>query len=124
MRVVYLDILENSVFAQTVVEAGGLIFQQDGAPAHSGDTVCTDLYEQFPGRWIGRGGLINGPLWDPYVTPMDFLFWGDIKDTIYSKRITAAIIAVPMDVVSQVWGEVEFCFDVCRTITGAHIEFH
>jgi hypothetical protein len=31
MSVVYLDMLENSLFAQTVVEADGHIFQQDGA---------------------------------------------------------------------------------------------
>jgi hypothetical protein len=87
-------------------------------------TVCMDLEEQYPALWIGRGGLINGPLWGPYLTPMDFLFWGYIKDTVYSKRITVAITAVPLDVLSQVWGEVEFCFNLCRAVSGAHIELH
>jgi hypothetical protein len=38
------------------------------------------------------------------------------------RRITAAIAAVSVDVLSRVWGEVEFRFDVCRAVSGAHIE--
>jgi hypothetical protein len=65
---------------------------------------------------------------------MDFFFWGYIKDILYSERveslsdfhqrITAAIAVVPVDVLSRVWGEVEFRFDVCRAVNGAHIELH
>jgi hypothetical protein len=64
---------------------------------------------------------------------MDF-FWGHIKDIVYSERveslpdlrcrITAAIAAVPVDELSRVWGELEFCFDVCRAVNGVHIELH
>jgi hypothetical protein len=118
MSVVWLDMPENFLFAQTVVEADSLILQQDGA------TVCMDLDEQYPGWWIGREGLINGPLRGPYLTPMDFLFWGYIKHTVYRKRITVAIAMVLVDVLSQVWGEAEFCFNVCRAVSGAHIQFH
>jgi hypothetical protein len=65
---------------------------------------------------------------------MDFFFWGSIKDIVYServeslpdlrRRITTAIAAVPVDVLSRVWGEVEFRFDVCRAVNSAHIELH
>jgi hypothetical protein len=58
---------------------------------------------------------------------------GDIEDVVWSKRveslpdlrrkITAAIATVPVDVLSRVWGEVEFCFDVCRAVNIAYIEF-
>jgi hypothetical protein len=65
---------------------------------------------------------------------MDFFFWGYIKDIVYServesypdlpRRITSAVAMVPVDVLSWVWGEVEFHFDVFRAISGAHIELH
>jgi hypothetical protein len=64
---------------------------------------------------------------------MDF-FWGYIKDIVYSEsavslpnlhqRITVAIAAVPVDVLSQVWGEVEFCFKIFRALNGVDIELH
>jgi hypothetical protein len=64
---------------------------------------------------------------------MDF-FWGYIKDIVHSERlvsfshlcwrITAAIAAVPVDVLSRMWGEVKFHLDICRAISGVHIELH
>jgi hypothetical protein len=39
----YLDMLSFFVFPQIAAGANGLIFQQDGATAHSAPTVCTDL---------------------------------------------------------------------------------
>jgi hypothetical protein len=129
---VYLVMLENFVFPQ-IAEVDGLIFQQDGAPPHIGAIVRTALDERFPGRWIGRGGRLIGPHRVLTHPPMDF-FWGYIKDIVSServgslpdlcRRIAAAIAAVPVDVLSWVWGEVEFCFDVCRVVNGAHIELH
>jgi hypothetical protein len=38
------------------------------------------------------------------------------------QRITAAIAAMPVDVLFRVWSEVEFRFDVCRAVSGAHTE--
>jgi hypothetical protein len=112
---VYLDMLENFVFPQ-IAEVDGLIFQQDGTPPHFGAIVRTALDERFPGRWIGREGPINWPQRSPDLTPMDLFFWGYIKDIVYRerveslpdlrRRITAAIAAVPVDVLSRVWGEV------------------
>jgi hypothetical protein len=131
---VYTDMLENFVFPQMVAEVDGLILQQDGARAHSGATVRTALDERFPGQWIGRGRPINWPLWSPDLIPTDYIFWGYNKDIMYNKRaesfpdfhqrITATIAAVPVDVLSRVWGEAEFHFDVCRAVHGAHIELH
>jgi hypothetical protein len=130
---VYLDVLENFVFPQ-IAEVDGLIFQQDGAPPHFGAIVRTALDERFPGRWIGRGGPINWPPQSPDLTPMDLFFWGYIKGIVYSERVeslpdlrrrnTAAIAAVPVDVLSRVWGKVEFRFDVCRAVGGAQFELH
>jgi hypothetical protein len=38
------------------------------------------------------------------------------------RRITASIAAIPVDVLSRVWGEVEFRFDICRAVNCVHIE--
>jgi hypothetical protein len=35
------------------------------------------------------------------------------------RKITVAIATVPVDVLSQVWSEVEFHFDTCRVVSGA-----
>jgi hypothetical protein len=49
MRAVYLGMLENLVYPQIIAEVDGLIFQQDGAPAHFDAIVCTALDKRFPG---------------------------------------------------------------------------
>lgn len=47
-------------------------YQHDGAPAHYAANVRNFLNEQFPNRWIGRGGEINWPARSPDMTPLDF----------------------------------------------------
>jgi hypothetical protein len=64
---------------------------------------------------------------------MDFFFCGYVKD-VHSgrigslpdlrRRITATVAAVPVNVLSRVWGEVEFRFSVCGAVSGAHVELH
>jgi hypothetical protein len=124
--------LENFVFPQIAAEVDSLIFQQDGAPAHFGGIVHTALDDFLVNGSADKGQLI-GPPWSPDLTLMDFFFWGYIKDTVQServetvpnfRRITVACAAVAVDVLSWVWGEVEFRFGVCRAVNGAHIELH
>jgi hypothetical protein len=114
----------------TVAEVDGLISQRDGAAAHYGATARIALDGRFPGRWIDREGSINCPPQIPDVTPRDLFFWDCVhSERVESlsdlrRRITAAIAAVPVDVLSWVWGEVEFRFDVFRAVSGVHIELH
>jgi hypothetical protein len=70
----------------------------------------------------------------PDLTPMNLFFWGYIKDIVHNervesfpdlhRRITAAFAAVPVDVLSRVWGEVKFRFDVCGAVSVTHIVMH
>jgi hypothetical protein len=63
-----------------------------------------------------------------------FFFWGSVKDIVYSERvesfpelhqrITVDIAAVPVDVLLQVWDEVEFHFNIRKAISGALTELH
>jgi hypothetical protein len=55
---------------------------------------------------------------------------GYIKDIMHNKRfqsvpdlrrrIAVAVAAVSVDVLSRVWAEFEFRFDVCRAVNDSH----
>lgn len=62
-------------------------FQNDGCPAHYARRVRDYLNETFPGRWIGRLGPILWPPRSPDLNPLDFFYWGCLKDKVYSKAI-------------------------------------
>lgn len=64
-----------------------LHFQHDGAPAHYGINVRNWLHERLPGRWIGRGGPISWPPRSPDLNPLDYYFWGRIKDIVYATEV-------------------------------------
>lgn len=59
-------------------------YQQDGAPAHYALAVRAKLNEEYPERWIGRGGPHAWPPRSPDLTPMDFYLWGHVKSLVYS----------------------------------------
>jgi hypothetical protein len=44
------------------------------------------LDEQFPTRWIGRGGPIPWPPRSCDYTPLDFYLWSDVKQKVYAQR--------------------------------------
>jgi hypothetical protein len=122
-----------AAFPWLAAEVDGLI-SQDVVPANFCAIVRTSLGEPFPGRWIRKGGSINWPPRSPDLTFIDFFLLGvhqrhraQRKNGVssrFARRITAAIAAVPVDVLSRVWGKVEFRFDVCRAASGVHNELH
>ena len=64
-----------------------LWFQHDGAPAHYDLNVRRFLDQQFPNRWIGRGGAVSWPPRSPDLTPLDFFLWGHMKSLIYATPV-------------------------------------
>lgn len=62
-------------------------FQQDGCPAHYARAVRDYLNEEYPDRWIGRSGSILWPPRSPDLNPVDFFYWGCVKEKVYSKPI-------------------------------------
>lgn len=70
----YLDLLQMEVgpSLDDLGTNGQIIFQQDGAPAHSAAVVTTFLNETFPNSWIGRFGPFKWPARSPDLTPLDF----------------------------------------------------
>lgn len=79
LRNILFDLLEDVPLATR----NNMIFQHDGCPAHFRITVRNWLNEQYPNRWIGRGGPIPWPARSPDLTPMDFFVWGRMKTLVY-----------------------------------------
>lgn len=65
----------------------GMHFQHDGAPAHFGRAVRHWLDQNYPARWIGRGGPIVWPPRSPDLNPVDYYFWGRMKDIVYATEV-------------------------------------
>lgn len=64
-----------------------MYYQHDGAPAHSTTRVKELLNSKYPERWIGRNGPISWPARSPDLSPLDFYFWGVMKEDVYSRPI-------------------------------------
>jgi hypothetical protein len=67
------------------------------------------------------------------LTPMDFSFWGFVKDNVYIPPMPAdlqevrdwivnAIALVHVTFLGKLWVELEHRLDVCHITTGSHIE--
>lgn len=61
--------------------------QNDGCPAHYALQVRAYLNQAYPDRWIGRLGPILWPPRSPDLNPLDFFYWGCLKDKVYAKPI-------------------------------------
>lgn len=62
-------------------------FQLDGCPAHFHLNVRNWLNNNFPNRWIGRGGPVAWPPRSPDITPLDFFVWGFLKEQVYATPV-------------------------------------
>lgn len=85
----FLEFLETS-FPELMEEVPlnlrhNMWFQLDGCPAHYGRRVRNWLRENFPERWIGRGGPALWPPRSPDLTPLDFFLWGTLKEIVYRR---------------------------------------
>ncbi|GFS66285.1 DUF4817 domain-containing protein [Trichonephila clavipes] len=85
----YLDMLEIYAFPQLQDLQPNVLFQQDGAPPHWVLTVRKSLNNSFPQRLIGRDGPIAWPPRSPDLTPLEFFFWGYVKDTVYGTQVNS-----------------------------------
>jgi hypothetical protein len=46
----------------------------------------------LPGQWIGRRGSVAWPARSPYLVPLNFYFWGYVKDKVKPKNEYAGLI--------------------------------
>ena len=61
-------------------------FLQDGAPAHKATNMTNLLNQNFDKQWIGLNGTIEWPSRSPYLTLLDFNFWGRLQTLIYNTH--------------------------------------
>ena len=84
----YLEILCEVVVPQlqTKPNFDELFFKQDGTSPHYALRVRDYLNKVFTQRWFGRTSSIEWPPCSPDLTPMDFFFWGVVKNKEYVKN--------------------------------------
>ena len=118
----YLEILKNQVVPQLQQQPNShdLYFQQDGAPPHYSRAVREYLDEVFPEKWIGRRGPIDWPARSPDLTPMDFFFWGVLKDKVYSRKPRSIddLKNYINDAFQEINTQRDLCKNVCQSIRG------
>jgi hypothetical protein len=82
----YRAILSEMFIPDVISRLGSLHnvwFQQDGAPAHTGNITKEFISSHFHHRVISRGFLHEWPPRSPDLTPCDFFLWGVVKDIVF-----------------------------------------
>lgn len=110
-------------------------YQHDGCPAHYRRGVRDWLNENYPNKWIGRGGPLPWPARSPDLTPMDFYVWGHMKSIVYQdghpvptveilqQRIIDAADVIRLQLTSRVVKSgLRRRMRVCVRNRGGHIE--
>lgn len=133
----YKYMLENMLFPivdniDALGPAGTLFFQHDGAPAHFTLSVRACLNENFPDRWIGRGGPLNWAARSPDLNPLDYFVWGFLKDKVYGskihsldhlmERITEETLRFQADHLSNTLNNFKKRINLCYDQNGQHFE--
>lgn len=83
----YVEMLET-FFVPEARRIGlhNIMFQQDGATAHTALRSMDTLRRLFPGRLISRFGDIHWPARSPDLSAPDFFLWGFLKSNVYKNR--------------------------------------
>ncbi|KAK3892936.1 hypothetical protein Pcinc_003242 [Petrolisthes cinctipes] len=94
------------------------------------------LHQEFPGRWIGRGGPYTWPARSPDLPPLGFHHWGYMKSLVYKKKVnnreeliqeikeTARVIKNNPTVVTKVIQTVLDRARKCIAAQSGHFEQH
>ena len=135
-----LDMLE--LFIIPDLRASNLLndntwFLMDGAPVHFSNNVLEYIDDTFPGRWIGRGtqrypAPIAWPPRSPDITPLDFYYWGFLKDNVYKNHhpsiasLKDSMIdisnSIPRETFQAVTSQVIVRLQKLIEVNGRHIE--
>lgn len=123
------DLLENVPLAVR----RRMWLQMDGAPAHYGRNVREWCQNNYPDRWIGRGGAIAWPARSPDITPCDFFLWGHLKSLVYNtipianvhelrQRLNAALDTITVPMLQRVQENIVRRLNLCIEMDGGHFE--
>jgi hypothetical protein len=94
------------------MDVGDVLFQQDGATAHTAQTSMSVLREHFPGHLISLRGDLQWPACSPNIALCDYFLWGYLKSPMYTDRsrtlaqlkenIRQAMAHIPVAIVERV----------------------
>ena len=103
---------------QTKPNFDKLFFQQDGAPLHYALRVRDYFNKVFPQCWFRRRGSIEWPPHSPDLTPMDFFFWGVVKNKVYEKNPTTVnqLKDYIYDAFREIHENQSLCHTVCQSV--------
>lgn len=134
----YLEFLQEEL--PVMLDALGLppeirnniVFMHDGAGPHFANIVTNFLNEEYPDRWIGRGGPIRWPARSPDLNPLDYFLWGYIKNYVYRQTMAdeAATLQLIQDtariITPEILGASTRAFEHrllnCLNCNGSHFE--
>nr|XP_022905995.1 uncharacterized protein LOC111417835 [Onthophagus taurus] len=107
-------------------------FQQDGAPPHNIRRVTAWLNQTYPGQWFGQYGPIRWPPRSPDLTPLDFFFWGYLKQEVYQQesedvedviaKFHAATVLITPTMLENVRQDIVTRAHKCIANNGLHFE--
>lgn len=133
----YLEILQVEIgpALEDLAINGEIIFQHDGAPAHSAAVVTEFLNNTFPGRWIGRFGPYKWPARSPDISPLDYFYWGNLSSKVFDNvrerpvnvedlkiRIIEASQSITIRQLHNVRRHFYDCLGYCLAVNGGHFE--
>ncbi len=109
------------------------IFQQDGAPTHTGKGNLQYAEELFPGRLISRLSPYEYPPRSPDLTLPDAFLWGILKEKCFCETIPRTLAQLRLNIEhvidniadSSLHGmvrNIEQRLELCLMNEGAHIE--
>lgn len=113
-------------------EMGRVIFQHDGAPAHTSRIAQESVSAIFGNRYLGRGGMRDWPARSPDLNPLDFFFWGHIKSHVYrepiqdradlERRFEGAVVTVTPEMLGRCAQSLLRRARCCVEVNGGHFE--
>lgn len=119
-QTVYLNMLQDTIIPQVreQYQNDDFYFQQERAPPHFALTVRALLDLKFPNRWIGHRGAIDWLPRSPDLTPMDFFFWGTVKDKVFARkpRTVESMIQFILEACQEIDADKDLCSRVCISV--------
>jgi hypothetical protein len=78
------------------------------------------LNQTFSQRWFGRRGSIEWPPRSPELTPMDFIFWGVVKNKVGERN--PHTVDELKEYFSEAFFEIDTDADLCRAVCHSVLE--
>lgn len=126
-----LDIFAIPELKRNRLGMKNILFQQDGATAHTANRVMDYLRRKFRGRVISRHGDIAWPARSPDLSVCDFFLWGYLKSKVYANKprtledlkeaIKEVIGSITNEMLSKVFDSFAARLEECMLRNGHHL---